>query len=212
MSIKGTVERVYERPWAGNDGEVILHSFQLQGDKRYFRTGTDKVVQQGDCITFETEGNNQLVKDSLTKLKAEVTSGATSAPPSSGGYQRGGGGWGGGKPKTTENFEARQKYWENKEIRDIEVVEPRITWSASRSAAIEVIGLALQHDALAFGNASKGAKLGMILDFVDEVAARFYHQSMAAAETATALALDSSRKATVAAGSKAKKEDLDGND
>ena len=88
-----------------------------------------------------------------------------------------------GKPKTTENFEARQKYWENKEARDAEVVEPRITFSASQRDAIEVIRIAMEHEALAFGNASKGAKLGMILDFVDEVTARFYAQRIDAANT-----------------------------
>ena len=103
------------------------------------------------------------------------------APPAQGGYQQGNKKPWGGTPKSTENFEARQKYWENKEIRDIEVVEPRITIAASRTAAIQVIDIALRHDALAFGNASKGAKLGMILDFVDEVTARFYAQSMNAA-------------------------------
>jgi hypothetical protein len=181
--IKGTVAKTFEKEWPGQDGTVILHSFQIQGDKRYFRTGTDKLFSQGDSIQFDVEGNNQVVTDSVVKLAAQV---ATAPAPATGGYQRPA--WqGGGKPKTTENFEARQKYWENKELRDIEVVEPRITWSSSRTAAIEVIGLALQHDAIAFGNAAKGAKLGMILDFVDEVAARFYHQSMAAAETAAGL-------------------------
>lgn len=181
MTIKGTVEKTFEKEWPGQDGTVILHSFQIQGDRRYFRTGTDKLFARGDTIQFDIGGNNTVVTDSVVRLAAEVAVAPPAAAPASGGYNRPA--WG-GKPKTTENLEARQKYWENKELRDIEVVEPRITWSSSRTAAIEVIGLALQHDALAFGNAGKGAKLGMILDFVDEVAARFYHQSMAAAETA----------------------------
>lgn len=182
--IKGTVSKTYEKEWPGQDGTVVLHSFQIQGDKRYFRTGTDKLFSQGESIQFEVEGNNQVVTDSVVKLAASV---ATAPAPAQTGYTPRPAWQGGGKPKTTENFEARQKYWENKELRDIEVVEPRITWSSSRTAAIEVVGLALQHDAIAFGNAAKGAKLGMILDFVDEVAARFYHQSMAAAETAAGL-------------------------
>lgn len=185
-AIKGTVQQTYEKEWNGQDGKVILHSFQLQGDKRYFRTGTSKLVGARDTISFDVEGNNNVLESSLTKLEREVQ---TAPAPQGNSYGSAGGrpsSWGGGaaKAKSTENFEARQQYWTNKEQRDIEVVEPRITWSASRSAAIEVIGLALQHDALAFGNASKGAKLGLILDYVDEVAARFYHQSMNAAESA----------------------------
>lgn len=183
MSIKGTVAKTYEREWSGNDGNVILHSFQLQGDKRYFRSGTDKLVSEGEAVSFDIEGNNQVVASSLTKMRAE-----TQAAPAPGGYTQGRGrnSWG-GTPKSTENFEARQKYWENKELRDIEVVEPRITFSAAQRDAIEVIKIAMENDALAFGNASKGAKLGMILDFVDEVTARFYSQRINAAETVKSL-------------------------
>lgn len=196
-SVKGTVSNTYEKEWAGQDGPVILHSFQLQGDKRYFRTGTSKVVSRGEAVAFDVEGNNNLREGSLTKM--ENSTQAAPAPRAA---------WnGGGKPKATENFEARQQYWTNKEARDIEVVEPRITWSSARTAAIEVIGLALQHDALAFGNASKGAKLGMILDFVDEVAARFYHQSMSAADTAAEVLSSTPKVAKV---TKAAARDTDG--
>jgi hypothetical protein len=179
LTIKGTVSRVYEKDWDG----VVLHSFQLQGDKRYFRTGTSRIVGQGESVSFDIEGNNNVLESSLSKLEAQVQQ----APAPQQYQQRPQ--WGGGgaaKKGPTENFEARQQYWTNKEARDIEVVEPRITWSSARTAAVEVIGLALQHDALAFGNASKGAKLGMILDYIDEVSARFYNQSMNAAASAGA--------------------------
>lgn len=179
MSIKGTVARTYEKDWNGEDGKIVLHSFQLQGDKRYFRSGTTKMVSEGDAVTFDITGNNQLVEASLVKREGEVAA----APRA--GYTRPA--WG-GKPKTTENFEARQAYWENKERRDVEVVEPRITLSAAQRDAIEVVNIAMRHDALAFGNAAKGAKLGMILDFVDEVAARFYSQRINAAQTADGFA------------------------
>jgi len=134
-------------------------------------------------------GNNQVVNESVVKLEASVQT----APPAAtgGGAQRNWSGGGGYKAKAAE----KDAYWTDKAAHDLErerrqqeIVEPRITWSSARTAAIDVVGLALQHDAIAFGNASKGAKLGMILDFVDEVSARFYHQSMAAAETADALA------------------------
>lgn len=80
--------------------------------------------------------------------------------------------------KVQENWDARAKYWDEKEKREITVVEPRITLSASRTAAIQVIGLALAHEAIVFGNASKGARLGIILDAIDEVTSRYYNQSM----------------------------------
>lgn len=182
--VKGTVEKTFEKEWDGKDGKVLLHSFQLAGDKRYFRTGTSKLVSPREAIQFDIGANNNVVEESLVKLEASAQQ-APPVAPSGGGCRS----WG-GKPKTTENFEARQAYWENKERRDIEVVEPRITWSSARTAAIEVVGLALQHDLLAFGNAAKSAKLDLLLGYVDRVAGRFYAQSMQAADTAAGLAED----------------------
>lgn len=184
--IRGTVAKTYTRDWQGDDGKVILHSFQLQGDNRYFRTGTDRLVAEGDYITFDIEGNNNVVGHTLEKGKAQPPQTAPRASaPASGGYGRGNWNKGGGggnaaasKPKSTENWDARAKYWDDKEKRDIEVVEPRITFSSAQSCAIEVVKAALEKDILAFGNASKGAKLGMLLDYVDEVTARFYNQRM----------------------------------
>jgi hypothetical protein len=194
LTIKGTVSRVYEKPWAGKDGNVVLHSFQIQGDNRYFRTGTNKIVSNGEAISFDIEGNNNVLESSLSKLEREVQA----APPVQSNGYRPNNAYAAKAKGPSENFEARQQYWTNKEARDIEVVEPRITWSSARTAAVEVIGLALQHDALAFGNASKGAKLGMILDYIDEVSARFYNQSMnaaGAAENATEKAAQKTDKA-----------------
>lgn len=75
-----------------------------------------------------------------------------------GGYRKGGG--------------QRDQYWEDKAKRDIEVVEPRITWASATSDAVKIVTAALQHDLLAFGNANKSAKLGMLLDYVDQVTAK----------------------------------------
>jgi len=181
------VSKTYTRDWDGEDGTVVLHSFQLNGDKRYFRTGTDQLVSEGDYITFDIAGNNTVVPESLQKGKAQP---AQTAPKPAGT----GTGWGGrktfDKPAAagkSENFEARQKYWEDKERRDIEVVEPRITFSAAQRDAIEIVKVALEKDLLSFGNAAKAAKLPMLLDFVDEVTARFYAQRIDAAATAAQL-------------------------
>jgi hypothetical protein len=191
--IRGTVAKTYTRDWQGDDGEVVLHSFQLQGDRRYFRTGTDMLVSQGDYITFDIEGNNEVVPHTLEKGKAQTQ--VAPKPASGGSYGRSN--WGNrgngsasaspAKPKSTENFEARAAYWDAKEKRDIEVVEPRITFAAAQRDAIEIVRIALEKDMLAFGNANKGAKLGMLLDFVDETTARFYAQRINAAETVKGL-------------------------
>jgi hypothetical protein len=142
-------------------------------------------VSQGDYITFDVEGNNNVRPETLEKKE-----GAPAAPAPKQQWSGGGGGFRKPAAGKSENFEARQKYWESKEQRDIAVVEPRITFSAAQRDAIEIVGLALTHDMLAFGNASKGAKLGMLLDFVDEVTARFYNQRINAAETAAGMGAD----------------------
>lgn len=184
--IRGTVAKTYTKDWKADDGTVVLHSFQLQGDKRYFRTGTDRLVAEGDYITFDVEGNNNVVAYTLEKGKVKTVQAPPAEPTASG---RPAPKWGGGfnKPKSSENFEARAQYWENKEKRDIEVIEPRITFSAAQRDAIEVVRAALDKDLLAFGNASKGAKLDMLLNFVDEVTARFYAQRMDAAAVGSAM-------------------------
>lgn len=193
MAVKGTVSKTYAKDWQGDEGTIQLHSFQIQGDKRYFRTGTNKLVSEGESVSFDVVGNNNV--ENLQKLAAETVSapkpasGGGYAPNANGGGNRfRGGNAGFNKPKSNENFEARQKYWEDKEKRDIEVVEPRITFSAAQRDAIEVVGIALQHDLLAFGNAAKSAKLGLLLDYVDEVTARFYAQRIDAAATAAGFA------------------------
>jgi hypothetical protein len=186
--IRGTVAKTYTRDWQGEDGVICLHSFQLQGDKRYFRTGTEKLVSEGDYITFDVEGNNNVVPPTLEVGKAKTV--APAAPRSGTWTPRPAFRQGAAAAGKSENFEARQKYWENKEQRDIEVVEPRITLSAAQRDAIEVVKVALQHDLLSFGNAAKAAKLHMLLDYVDEVAARFYFGRMNAAETVAGFAPD----------------------
>lgn len=163
---KGTVARTTAKDWAGKKGNVVLYSFQLAGDQSWYRCGTTRPnFAEGDSITFDytDDGRNRtLVENSVVKsapTQAQVAPAVRA-------------------PAAKENWDARAAYWDSKEKREIEVVEPRITLSASRTAAIAVIGLALQHDAIVFGNANKGARLGIILDAVDEVTKRYYDQSM----------------------------------
>lgn len=166
--IKGVVSKTSAKDWAGRNGTVTLYSFQLEGARNWYRCGSQKPpFVEGDSIEFQyvenDKGDRTLQEGSVTKL-ASVPAARAPAVVKSASKQ--------------ENWDARAAYWDNKERRDIEVVEPRITLSASRTAAIQVIGLALQHDAIVFGNAAKGARLGIILDAIDEVTSRYYDQSM----------------------------------
>ena len=161
-TVTGTVTRTNSREFNGRKGPFTMYSFQTDQDDDWIGCGTKQPpFNEGDNITFAWEFNNKgyktLVDGSVVKLQQ-------AAAPSAG--------------KPAGGRVSRDDYWRNKEARDIEIVEPRITLSASRTAAIQVIGLALQHDAIVFGNAAKGAKLGIILDAIDEVTGRYYQQSM----------------------------------
>lgn len=170
MQAKGVVSRISSKDWPGRNGTVYLYSFQLEGDRNWYRTGSDKPsFQQGDSISFDynedNRGGKTIVAASVVKQAASVAQApAPRAQAASSGSR--------------ENWDARAKYWDDKEKREIEVVEPRITLAAARKDAIAVVGLALAHDAIVFGNANKGARLGIILGSVDEVTKRFYEQSM----------------------------------
>lgn len=179
MRASGVVSEVFEREWEGRDGTVVLHSFKLDGDNRYYRTGTTPLVREGDSIAFTADGKGNVDTDSLEKgvdapRQAPRQQNATQA------YRRPGGG--GGKSWGGKKASDRDGYWERKEARDQEIVEPRITWSSAQSDAVVLVTAALQHDLLSFGNANKGARLGLLLDYVDQVTARFATQRFNAAE------------------------------
>ena len=98
---------------------MTLYSFQLEGDRAWYRCGTEKpAFNEGDSINFEYEsdGKNLSVKpNTVTKLAATA---AVRAPAVA------------AKSAVKENWDARAAYWDAKEKREIAVVEPRITLSA----------------------------------------------------------------------------------
>lgn len=170
MRTSGVVRETFQREWRGRNGDTImLHSFQLDGDNRYYRTGENNPVSANDSISFEYDDKGNVALDTIET----VANPGPASPPqrtqaaTGTGFRKGGGG--GFKAK----MQAKDDYWERKERREIEVVEPRITWASAQSDAVDLVTAALQHDLLTFGNAPKGAKLGLLLDYVDQVTARF---------------------------------------
>lgn len=161
---KGLISKVYEREWQDRDtGEdIILYSFQIDGEKRYFRTGTNKPgVREGDAISFvaDAKSNNVDVK-SIEKIDADDVP----TPKKSSGKSYGGG-RGGGTASSS-------KYWEDKAKRDQEITEPRISYSAAQRNATTLVAAALEADILSFGQAAKGKKLDMLVDFVEQTTLR----------------------------------------
>lgn len=176
----GRVTDVFAKPWEGRNGPITLCSFKIEGDRAYYRTGEEQLCKVNDLVEFDFDQ-----KGNVTGLM--VTGQATTPPPAVQNAQRqsgfaprqGGSNTGGYKQKAAE----KDQYWSDKEARDVdkekhyrEVVEPRITWASAQSDAVRVVNAALQHDLLAFGNANKSAKLGLLLDYVDQVTARFAAQ------------------------------------
>jgi hypothetical protein len=166
MSIEnfsGTVRTVTEKPFTDRDtGQPItLYSFQVDGVPKWFRTGRTKPnFSNGDYIKFVAKGQNVRVSDVTVSEGNEVA--RAPAPPRP-------------KAKGAENWDARQAYWEAKEKRDLEVVEPRITYSAAERDAVTVIDTALKHEAIKLPT-KVGDRLDFMLEAIDQVAERIYRR------------------------------------
>jgi len=164
-------------------GDATLYSFQIEGDRRYFRLGEDApTFGKGQHITFTSrkKGKNSnvwlssvTISDGVPAAAPTPAAAAPAAPaaagaPSGGGYK--------GYNNKSEFFDAKDRYWDEKEKYQKEVVDPRISFSASQKDAVALVTAALDNEALSFGGVSVGKKLDMLLEFVDQVTVRFYNQ------------------------------------
>jgi len=169
MKASGTVNRTSAKDWKGRNGNVVLYSFTLDTGNEWYRTGEFRPpFNEGDFVEFEYEsvnGGNTVNKDTIVVGKTAPATVATAPAPVVAAKA----------PAPKEDWNARADYWAAKEARDIEVVEPRITLSSAQRDAISVVGMALAHEAIPLGQ-TKGARLGIILGAIDEVAARFVAQ------------------------------------
>lgn len=169
---KGQARNISAKPFDGRNGPVTLYSFQLEGDRRYFRTGTAQPpFANGDFIEFdavEKNGNFTVTMDTINKIAQQEVQ---QAPKPTGSPTAGTGG--GYNPQ--KDYAEKDGYWQRKEAGDA-VRDARINFSASQRDAITLVVAALEQDCLSFGNVAKGKKLDMLLDFVDQVADRFATQ------------------------------------
>lgn len=164
MQVTGTISNVSAKDWTDQKSgdQIKLYSFQIAGDNRWFRTGTDPVpFGTGTRVSFDLNPKGN--KAQAIIQAPDSTAAPDTAPKAA--------------PRTTYTPKpnARDAYFEEKQRRDIEVVEPRINFSASQRDAIALVTAALAHDCLALGT-KKGDKLEILLQMVDEVALRFYNQ------------------------------------
>lgn len=168
-SKRGIVDRTSEKEWydSKQGRNVTLHSFQLQGERGWFRTGTKKEVEQGEFVEFVV-GNNSAAKD----IKK-------SAPPSNAApAQRAASSGGGGK----------DGYWEAREARDLEkearyqaVDVPRMVYQAAQERAIGLLKIALDTEALSLPS-KKADKLPALLAYTHQIAQQLMAQAFDAHE------------------------------
>ena len=172
---KGVVSATFEKDWTDRDtgDAIVLRSFKIDGENQFFRTGTTdlKDIREGNYISFTADARSGNVDfKSVEKVEGEAPARApkpTASRKSSGSASSGGG---------------RNDYWEQKAIRDVEVTEPRISYSAAQKNATALVTAALTHDLLSFGNAAKGKRLDMLVDFVEETTLRLAKLQLAAPE------------------------------
>jgi hypothetical protein len=157
---KGVVSRLYEKEWTDRDSgdEIILHSFQIEGEKRYFRTGTKRpTFAEGDAISFVADAKNGNVDlKSVKEVEADTVVAPKAAPSKA----------------ASSGATSRDDYWANKEKNDVEVLRPTIAYSAAQKNATTLVAAALAADALSFGSTAKGKRLDMLVDFVEQTTLR----------------------------------------
>lgn len=177
--VRGVVSFMSEKEW--NDRKtgktIILHSFKVDGDDTFYRTGTDKPpFSKGDSVEFLCNGQNVDTKS------IEVKAGGAPQQPTRNSGSTGGGGT------------SRDSYWAEKERRDVERDEryqkvdiPRMTFSAARSDAVTLVSAMLQNDVLKLGNKGPEQRYDLIMGYVNKAADEFFLAGMHSHERLAAL-------------------------
>lgn len=138
--MQGVIGRIYAKEFGGKN----LYSFQLQGDRTYYRLGERKpsAAVEGASVEFDVEprGNNLIAKN----LRSWVGGGVAEAPSARNVAAMATGpafvGRGGrGDPK--------DDYWKKREERDVET-QKRIEIQSCRNSAIAFMAMAVQAGAI----------------------------------------------------------------
>jgi len=181
MSTIGFITGYHEKSGTGSTGKpYTLYSFQLvdkDGGKLpgYYQCGFNKpACKDGDYVKLEVtaKGNNwEVVKDSI-KTSKNPPAMPTLAPTEK---KSGGGGYGGGA-KTTKSdlFGDIGGYNTEDDIR-------RMSYSAARSTAVDVVALLLDNDALklvkADTKAGAASRFDLITAAVDKLTVEYFYDS-----------------------------------
>lgn len=172
---QGVVQKISSKPWEGQNGQVTLYSFQLGGDRAWYRTGTKNPstygIIEGKSVKFEVDykgnvaaGTVQVLADGAVQRAPAVTS------------------------NTTPVAASRDSYWEAKETRDKEkdaryqaVDIPRMTYCGAQEVAVKVVELALANGGITLPS-KKSAVLDAIMGAIEAVTIGLARSRMAAPE------------------------------
>jgi hypothetical protein len=218
----GQVTVIEQKEFDGRNGTVTLYSFQIEGSRRWFRTGrVNPSFNEGDYVAFENDDKGNVDLDT-------VQVGDDAAPPrqqprGQSGPRRSSGG-GGGPDRSRQrpsggassgSGQTRDGYWAEKEARDIAREEryqavdvPRMSFSAAQDRAVQLVTGLVQAGALPLGT-KKGDAYDLVMGFVDQTANRFFLDSMGAHERLKALE-EEALEASPAEDEEAYDDDYDG--
>jgi hypothetical protein len=140
QTYEGILKNKSERPW----NDVMLYSFQLEGESIWFRTGQKALtIEVGQAIKFSADPQTKKVDLDSMELSTAAPTPAGTKPT--------------GSTSTT-----REDYWAARERHDM-------TRSA-RADATRIVCAALAHDHLPHAsNTPKGKRLDLLVGYVKEI-------------------------------------------
>ena len=179
-------------------GYVEAANSRESGGKRYFSFLVDGTwygcgvrnpkVSKGDKVKFEASQNGKYWNVDMNTFKSkEGEAPQVSQNKSAGSYKKSGGGGGG---QTTENWEARQKYWDNKEQLDVER-QQIISLQAATNTAIEMVNSGIEQGFLTVAGSKKNEKWESYKEYVLGVANDLFAVYLAAPTTAKTVDVES---------------------
>lgn len=176
---QGQVSQISAREWfdARRGQNIVLHSFQIAGSNRWYRTGvTSPPFSQGDFVSFQNDEKGNVKIDTITQGNTPIqATQVTPAQPLSQGPTTPAAGGG----------QSRDGYWAQKEQRDLEKDAryqnediPRMTFSGAHDRAVRLVAVALANDCISFGSMKKGDKLDHLMEMVTEITNRFFLEAI----------------------------------
>lgn len=139
-------------------------SFVLDGDNQWYRTGRDKPkFMAGHKVKFQSKTDQYGTHCDLKTL--EFKEGEAAPASSTAGAKA-------GAPKS--DYQQRQAYWEDKEVRDIEN-QKRISYQAATNTAIALVNAALSNEAIVLpASKAKGKRFEVLQEIISNEADRIY--------------------------------------